>query len=325
MGRVLLIPPAYQGDHLDGDYETVLWAASASRSEHELVHDPSRADVLLFVGSRDRLYADVRQHPYALQYPRKVVVYDSSDWFIPLLPGIYPSLMRRLRLGRSILGGHYLRWSKASEITEAQAELEGGPYLFGFTGDASNHPLRRQILRLQDDRANIRDTRSELGRAEGQVEAVYSSYKRRYANDLRSAKFILCPRGMGSGSIRLYEAMRAGRVPVIISDGWVPPLGPNWSAFSIRVREASVENLPRLLRAREGDAARMGRVARDQWNMWFAPDRAFDVLGTWALRAGARRRRVELTSQVRALLGLLSPNGYRWVVRPWLRRGLRLH
>ena len=50
---------------------------------------------------------------------------------------------------------------------------------------------------------------------------------------------MICPRGWGSSSIRLFEVMEMGRVPVIISDAWVNE-APKWADFSVRVSEADV-------------------------------------------------------------------------------------
>ena len=65
-----------------------------------------------------------------------------------------------------------------------------------------------------------------------------------YLSTLLDSRFVLCPRGYGTSSYRLFETMRLGRVPVIISDEWVPPLGPSWLNCSIRISEKRVRELP---------------------------------------------------------------------------------
>ncbi len=89
---------------------------------------------------------------------------------------------------------------------------------------------------------------------------------------------MLCPRGAGTSSIRLYETIAAGRVPVIIADQWVAPSGPHWEEFSIRWPEHRVRDLPAFLAAIEPDAASMGRLAREAFDRWFAPDVALSLL-----------------------------------------------
>ncbi len=87
-----------------------------------------------------------------------------------------------------------------------------------------------------------------------------------------------------------------GRAPVIVSDQWVPPDGPNWGAFSVRVAEAGVEGIPALLEARRSEATAMGEAAREAWLTWFSPAAGFHRTVEWCLdlasdapeRSGAR-------------------------------------
>ncbi len=88
---------------------------------------------------------------------------------------------------------------------------------------------------------------------------------------MRNSKFVLCPRGRATVSIRLFETMELGRVPVILSDEWVPPDGPDWPGCSLRVPERRVGGLPALLRSCEPNAEEMGRQARAAWEQWFSP------------------------------------------------------
>ena len=88
-----------------------------------------------------------------------------------------------------------------------------------------------------------------------------------------------------------------GRVPVIISDQWVPPEGPDWEKFSIRVRERRISGIPSLLESRRQDAATMGIAARAAWLEWFSEQASFHRTIEWCLelqrlaplRAGLRR------------------------------------
>ena len=57
--------------------------------------------------------------------------------------------------------------------------------------------------------------------------------------------------------------MRMGRVPVILSDDWVEPIGPSWEKFSIRIRERDVDRIPAPLEKREADRGRDGSHWRE--------------------------------------------------------------
>lgn len=62
---------------------------------------------------------------------------------------------------------------------------------------------------------------------------------------------MLCPRGMGSLSIRFYEALCLGRIPVHISDEYTFPLSDriDYSRFCIDIRQDDVPVLGKLLLA----------------------------------------------------------------------------
>ena len=120
---------------------------------------------------------------------------------------------------------------------------------------ANSPATRGSILSLQDDRAFLKD--SSTGQKDGDPS---------YALALENSKFILCPKGLGPSSWRIYEAMKAGRVPVIISDKWIPPVGIDWNSFSLRVPETETNNIPAILRSIEQQAPEMGSIARSQFH-----------------------------------------------------------
>jgi hypothetical protein len=69
--------------------------------------------------------------------------------------------------------------------------------------------------------------------------------------------------------MRLFEAMELGCVPVIVSDDWVPPSGPRWSDFSIRIPERNLGQLEAIVVEREADWEAMATLARQEWLRWF--------------------------------------------------------
>jgi len=99
-----------------------------------------------------------------------------------------------------------------------------------------------------------------------------------YVSILQKSKFILCPRGFSPSSWRCFETMKVGRVPVIVSDEWVPPPGLPWDKFSIRIPEAEVESIPALLESLEYRAEEMGKKARQEWFAHFSIEQSFNWL-----------------------------------------------
>lgn len=48
----------------------------------------------------------------------------------------------------------------------------------------------------------------------------------RYNRVLSESVFSLCPDGTGPNTLRLWESLAVGAIPVVVSDGWVPPTVP---------------------------------------------------------------------------------------------------
>jgi hypothetical protein len=154
--------------------------------------------------------------------------------------------------------------------------------LWSFVGTIENHPLRQQILRLHDSRALVRDTKRFSDTVRWAWMSTHREEGRRafadYASTLARSKFVICPRGRGASTIRLFEALQVGRCPVIISDDWLPPPFVEWSSCSLRVGESSVGKIPAILRRREHEADELGKRARLVWEQFFSPEQQLATL-----------------------------------------------
>lgn len=251
---------------------------SATRDKHgvhTLTDDPAAADVILFVEHCNtiRHYLHVRRHPYYRTFAEKCYLHSRYDHPIPLLPGIYPSIERRWHNPRWTRSGGYLV-AFTNDFTEYDGGRTERSYLFSFMGAAANHPLREDLLALECDDAYLFDT-SPYWPYGDLTSTEQAALEDQYHQVALQSHFVVCPRGRGPSSIRLFETMRMGRVPVILSDEWVPPDGPDWDSFSVRVAEADLATLPERLAARAPDAKHMGRRARRAWDDWFSAESTF--------------------------------------------------
>lgn len=182
-------------------------------------------------------------------------------------------------------------------------------------GAQDTSAVRRCLFQLKDTRAYLFDSA-------GQSTETTQNFIPRYLQVIQESKFVLCPRGIGPASIRLFETLKCGRVPVVISDAWVPPDGPSWADCVIRVPENRISTIPGLLKEREVDAERMGCAARREWEMWFAEDVAFHRIVDLCLEIRALRKTPELVARWLPYLQLLRPFHFRHVVASPLARRL---
>jgi hypothetical protein len=278
-----------QSPYARRDFERLMQAAAAdSIKVHTLVPDPQQADVIMFVAPGKPGQSDVRSHPHMKAFPRKCFVVDASDRTLPIVPGVYASAERSWFPRSRFKAGFYFRtWE--NDAIQYTPPSDAAPLLFSFAGAGANSKVRQSLLRLRHPRAELLDT-SALPIAERQRDGSNNDdYGARYARLLARSKFVLCPRGIGSSSWRLFETMKAGRVPVILSDAWVPPEGPDWAGFSLRVAQAQVPDIPRLLEQNEHRSVEMGQQARREWQNFFSREVAFHRVVDWCLAIQAQR------------------------------------
>jgi hypothetical protein len=267
---------------------------------HRVVDDPAEADLIVFVETRwaaGRYFERVRRHPVNRAFRAKTYLFSSADKVIPFLPGVFASIEARWHRSAWSRGGHFLDVVERDSLRDRPGSRPSR--LFSFVGASVNDPVRERIMRLSHPRATLLDTGSGSATFEARSRSreAQAEWRERYAQSIEECAFILCPRGGGPSSRRIFEAMMLGRVPVIVSDQWVPPDGPYWESFSLRVPERSVEEIPGLLESRETDAAAMGARARSEWVDWFSPEASFHRTVEWCLdlarlaprRAGVRR------------------------------------
>lgn len=292
-------------------------AANDPFGAHRLVQDPAAADLIIFaeLNGAGLHFQRIRRHPLVQRYREKCFIFSSNAYVIPFLPGVYASIERRWLTRRTAPGFHVS--PLLNEFATFTPPSDDLPYLFSFIGSTNNAPVRRQLRQLKHPRGFFRDTTEEFQRVSKARMTTYEArdYHRQYVEITKASKFVLCPRGLGVATLRLFETMRIGRVPVIIADDWVEPVGPEWSRFSIRVAERDLHRIPEILEAREADAVAMGELARKQWQRWFCDEVAFHRVVEWCLQIRAQRRIPEALARWPVYLQLLRPIHLRFALQ----------
>jgi hypothetical protein len=239
----------------------------------------------------------------------------STDWrVIPFLPGVYTAVEKRYYLPRRVRPGFYL-----SCLINPQIQFEPDPerdLLYSFMGDVQTAHVRRVLAGMEHPRGLWVDTSRESQAVmwKGSAEQREVFWKR-YVEVMRRSKFVLCPRGLAPSSIRLFETMCMGRVPVVLADEWVSPAGPVWDKFIIRIPERDARSVPRILEEREGEAFEMGRVARSEWEKNFSSDIIFHRIIELCLEIKQARRLPESLARLSIIPQLLRGHVFREYLR----------
>lgn len=322
MAKVLIYSIALEDNTVHelhrGAYERFVESAGLdSFGKHALTTDPEEADLIIFaeVGAQGLFAEPIRHHPYFRNYREKCFIFDPDDHTVPILPGLYAGLAQKDYQPGRTRTGYYLRREENPYLYFHEPSAEPR-YLGSFLGTFTSHPMRQRLAELPKDRFLVEDTTSVFhALRRGDAEDLRDAYYFRYVDSMAQSAFVLCPRGLCRGSIRLFEAMRIGRCPVILSDGWVYPARVDWQSCSITVAEKDILRLPEILEAHRDRAAEMGRRARQQWEIYYSPQTCFHWLVEDCLEIVALRTTTECRAQLHVWMKLLQPKLFRLYLR----------
>ncbi|KAA8526648.1 hypothetical protein F0562_008149 [Nyssa sinensis] len=141
-------------------------------------------------------------------------------------------------------------FNPSKDVTLPEINLKTGE-ITGLLGGLS--PLQRSVLAFFAGRlhGDIRRSLLEQWKGKDHDVLVYDSLPAgvSYETMLKQSKFCLCPSGYEVASPRVVEAIYAECIPVLISDGYVPPLSDvlNWKAFSVIVPVKDIPDIKNIL------------------------------------------------------------------------------
>lgn len=256
-----------------------LWETSSR--QHSLVDSPEEADLIIIGNLREENWAEsLRRHPVIAKYPNRCFGVSETDDPRPLLRGVYTSGHRRLPFPSRCRTGAYTLQHPNFNNPFIECHPGGAfnlpkKHLFSFTG-RNCHPVRAAILSQRFEREDlfIKDT-SDFFLFTHLTEGKASSQEF-FVQVMEASKFVVCPRGNGASSIRLFEAMRIGVAPIIISDDWILPKGPRWNDFALFLKESEIGNLEALVARHEPRWREMGERAAQEYERHFSKAAYFD-------------------------------------------------
>lgn len=117
--------------------------------------------------------------------------------------------------------------------------------LYSFVGCTATHNVRKRIMNLPKHDDVVLKGRGSWHFARRSKEEEKEEYK----DVLARSRFALCPRGTGASTIRFWEAMQAGAIPVLLADAMSLPPEVDWSTCIIKIPQDQVDRIDEIIRS----------------------------------------------------------------------------
>jgi len=150
-----------------------------------------------------------------------------------------------------LLKGHYLRSARLIAAFYAARV----PFRYAMTFPRAESVRAMAQSAPSGAEVGIVDTGGFTGRGE-QVEA--------YARHMADATYVLCPRGAENYSYRLYEALKFGRVPILVDTDMVLPDGLDWDQLVVRVPYSRLPEIGEIVAQDYHQRSASGFIQRQQ-------------------------------------------------------------
>jgi hypothetical protein len=144
----------------------------------------------------------------------------------------------------------------------------------GFCGAITN-TLRGEVLQILSNSTKI-ETNFIIRSGFWAPELTKDIAREQFVENLKNNTFILCVRGAGNFSYRLYETLMMGRIPIIINSNQVLPFEDiiDYSTFSIRLQYDNLieDGLNNIIKSiSDSDISMMQNNARIIWEEYLSP------------------------------------------------------
>lgn len=127
----------------------------------------------------------------------------------------------------------------------APAELKN--IFYSFVGVAFTHPLRKKLFAIKHAADCIVIERSSWHWRSSLKQQEWQ--KNEYKDILSRSRYALCPPGAGPNTLRFWEALQAGAIPVVFGDtSWLPS-DFDWHSCVVFMNEKDISKVDRVLRA----------------------------------------------------------------------------
>jgi hypothetical protein len=257
---------------------------------HNIVRNPNDADLILVVDIYPNDdFESLRENWFLKHMPEKSFAIYEGDDPPSYLHGLFTSVPKNWtadsRFGSC---GYYFHRKVYPNLPVADIQMNRD-LLFSFAG-RNSHEVRNRIFRSMFPSDVVIKNTSQYYHFSNDNNLPKNQFQKDYWNLAFRSKFALCPRGRGNSSIRLFEMMEYGIAPIIISDDWVPPIGPDWEEFAIFVPEKQLENLYKIVNQKGSEWQYRGQLAKKAFTDFFSEQAYFQFLISAILQIQSNQR-----------------------------------
>jgi len=243
-------------DRSDPDFGRFTRFQKMGKEFLELVDNPAIADFFVYPMKWEKGSRDLKTFlQHASKYNKKTLVFfnDDSDEDMELEKhdvGVFrTSFYKSTKKNNEIaIPG----WSQ--DFGQQPYRRKGDSPTVGFCGCYTNNNYRHLSLKnLNDEDKIIKNfvlyNQFWAGRnqhSEEKSSGIYAqSVRNKFIDNIKNSDYVLCCRGSGNFSYRLYETLSAGRIPIIIDTDIVLPHEEKiaWSKISVWVEKDNVANV----------------------------------------------------------------------------------
>lgn len=113
-------------------------------------------------------------------------------------------------------------------------------FTVSFQGSLITHPIRKNIYDAIQKFSNFYYESTPFWTTVPILDRL--KLRQTYLDNMNDSQFVFCPRGVALNSIRFFEALRMGRIPVLFADDAKLPLERliNYDNFIVRVPENAI-------------------------------------------------------------------------------------
>lgn len=271
----------YRADQIGLD----AWPDGTLRLEGiEVTDDPNEADIFVCPGSLSSVHKQLAEFPFMEGRESRHVFLDISEHITSPLQR--PCMFIRCAMPQSVLNVDTgsLSWPWPVEHYDDIVDLPEG----GFKYDVSHHAWMSSEARVESSKScrENADLTCDIAEYPDFTGSIYHSpegVRRRaeFRRSMQESRVMLCPESLrGVFPYRFFEAMSAGRVPLLVSSDYALPWRDQipYEQFCLFLPSEFAANAGSLIRefirnASDEEIVRMGRMGRDYYLRYLDRDK----------------------------------------------------